>query len=145
MIYQSKKALVLLISNVVIFFYLYFDHLNALRLHSADFLALWGGFFVKLLFILVIANIIVLIVFNLLNDMFSKNKAPTISDERDRLIELRAVRNFCFLLAFGFFLAMAAIAIHQPISTMFTILAFTVLVSDIISYASYIFYYERGY
>lgn len=145
MIYQSKKALVLLVSNVVIFFYLYLGHLNKLQLNQADVLSLWGGFFLTLLLVLVISNIVVLIIFNLLNDMFSKNKAPTISDERDRLIELRAVRNFCFLLAFGFFLAMGALAIHQPISTMFTILAFTVFVSDVISYVSYIFYYERGY
>ncbi|MBO0473082.1 hypothetical protein IGL98_002705 [Enterococcus sp. DIV0840] len=145
MVYQSKKAFVLLIPNVVIFFYLYLDNLNKLHSNQQDFLSLWGVFFFKLLVVLVITNIIVLIIFNLFNNMFSKNKAPTISDERDRLIELRAVRNLCFIFAFGFFLAMAAIAIHQPISTMFTILAFTILVSVFVSYASYIFYYERGY
>lgn len=145
MVYQSKKTFVLLITNVVIFFYLYLDHLNKLHSNQQDFLSLWGVFFLKLLVVLIITNIIVLIIFNIVNNMFSKNKAPTISDERDRLIELRAVRNLCFIFAFGFFLAMGALAIHQPISTMFTILAFTVLVSGTVSYASYIFYYERGY
>jgi len=145
MIYQSKKALVLLISNVAVFFYLYLGHLNKLHSIQVDALSLWGSFFLTLLFFLVITNIAVLVIFNLVNNLLSKNKAPTISDERDRLIELRAVRNLCFLMAAGFFLAMGALAIHQPISTMFTILALTVLVSAVISYASYIFYYERGY
>lgn len=145
MTYQSKKALVVLSTNITIFFFVYLNHLNKLAANDANRLQLWGLFFLKLLGILILSNILVMILFNIINDLFSKNKAPLVSDERDRLIELRAVRNFCFLLSFGFFLSMGALALNQSASMMFTILAFTVLASDIISYLSYIFYYQRGY
>ena len=141
MTYQCKKAVVSLISNVIVFFIL-FNKLNVLANGDSQ---VWGKFFLYLLGVMVATNIVVTLVFNIIHNTFSKYTAPITQDERDQTIELKSVRNFCFLLSFGFFVSMAALAFQQPITTMFAVMAMTVLAASIALYASYIFYYQRGY
>ncbi len=146
MTYYSKKSIISIITQIIIFIAFYPNVLGQLcnqGLPSEESLAIWGKFFLIWLAANIIIKLVVFIIFKIITDTFSKDKEPTIRDERDHLIELKAIRNFCFTFAFGFFLAMATLFFKQPIDIMFTILAFSCLLSGLTLDGSYIFYYER--
>ncbi|MFW6030363.1 MAG: hypothetical protein ACOCRO_08930 [Halanaerobiales bacterium] len=86
-----------------------------------------------------------MLVFNIINTKITKEKVPLISDERDRLIELKVTRNYACVFCFGFFIAMGVLIISQSLSMMFNIIAFVILISGLVVEASNIFFYERGF
>lgn len=146
MTYYSKKAIVSGISSIAVFIFFYLDVIGktaSLSEGSFAFLKQWGMFFIFLLLAEVVVKIVVMIIFNIIHSMITRESEPTIVDERDQLIELKAVRNFCFTFATGFFLAMSALALNQPINVMFLILAFSFIIAGTMLEASYVFYYER--
>lgn len=146
MTYYSKKAIVSGISSIAVFIFFYLDVMEktaSLSVGSFASLKQWGMFFIYLLLAEIAVKIIVMIIFNMINTMITRESEPTIVDERDQLIELKAVRNFCFTFAAGFFLAMSALALNQPMNVMFLILAFSFITAGTILEASYVFYYER--
>ncbi|MGY3778768.1 hypothetical protein [Isobaculum melis] len=146
MTYYSKKAILSGISSIVVFIFFYLDVIGKTALLSVDSLAVakqWGMFFVYLLLAEIVVKIVVMIIFNLINTMMTRESEPKIVDERDQLIELKSVRNFCFTFAIGFFLAMSALALNQSINMMFVILAFSFIIAGTILEASYVFFYER--
>lgn len=146
MTYYSKKALVSLITNIIVFISFYpnvLRQMTVLSPSSPEVPKVWAEFFAILLVASIVIKLIVMILFKIIHSIFSKEKEPQIVDDRDQLIELKAVRNLCFTFATGFFLSLIALIFDQPIETMFKILAYTFLVSGIILEGSYIFYYER--
>ena len=148
MTYHSRKSMVSIITSIIIFIYLYIDILQRIQAVGVESFAapkLWGIFYFKLLAVTIVVKIIIMIIFNIINSIATKEGAPSIIDERDRLIELKAVRNFCFMFSFGFFFAMGALVINQPISMMFNLLALAIVVSGVVLDISYIIYYERGF
>lgn len=146
MTYYSKKAIVSIAGIVLTFIPFYMNIMNQIQLfemESKETLALWGQFFIILLIANIVIRIVIIIIFNIINSIIAKEKEPKIIDERDQIIELKAVRNFCFTFSFGFFLSMAVLIFNAPLTLMFQILAFAFLVSGIILELSYILYYER--
>lgn len=146
MTYYSKKALVSLITNIVVFLSFYpnvLKQMDDLNISSPEIPKVWAEFFVILLVANIVIKIIVMILFKLVHSIFSSEREPKIVDERDQLIELKAVRNLCFIFTAGFFLSLVLVIYNQPIEMMFKILAYTFLASGIILEGSYIFYYER--
>lgn len=148
MTYYGKKAIVSIITTLIVFIYLYLDNIQAIGNISGDMsdvFGLWGLFFVKLLVILIVAQIIITMIFNMINRMITREKEPSVVDERDRNIEMKAIKNFCFVFSFGFFVAMAALMFTHSIGIMFSILAFDVLIAGLVLDISYIIYYNRGF
>lgn len=148
MTYYSRKAIVSIITSIIIFIFLYIgiiQRIQASVIEPDAVLKLWGTFYLKLLAVQIVAKIIIMIIFNIINRITTNEREPSFTDERDRLIELKAVRNFSFVFCFGFFLAMSVLAINQPISIMFNILALDIVVSGVVLDISYIVYYERGF
>ncbi|MFF2911178.1 hypothetical protein [Paenibacillus sp. NPDC057934] len=145
MTYHSKKAIVSILTSLLVFLYLYIDIQGVSSAGVESLPQLWGVFFLKWIVIEVLAKMVILIVFNILNRLATREAEPSFTDERDRMIELKAVRNFCFMFSFVFFVAMGALAIHQPLSAMFNILAIDFFLSGLVLNLSYIFYYQRGY
>ncbi|MFE4709551.1 MULTISPECIES: hypothetical protein [Paenibacillus] len=145
MTYHSKKAIVSILTSLLVFLYLFIDIQGAGSAGVESLPQLWGVFFLKWIVIEVLAKMVILIVFNILNRLATREAEPSFADERDRMIELKAVRNFCFMFSFGFFVAMGALAIHQPLSVMFNTLAIDFFLSGLVLNLSYIFYYQRGF
>lgn len=135
MTYQTKKAIVSLVANVAVFFILLFG----LEVFASGDSQLWGKFFLALLGMMIATNVLVTFTFIIVNNAIGQYAAPKKQDERDRAIELKSVRNFCFLLSFGFFVSMALLALGRPTTAMFTTMAATVLAASIGLYTSYIF------
>ncbi len=146
MTYYSKKAIVSIAGIVLTFIPFYINIMNQIQLfemESKETLALWGQFFIILLITNVGIKIVSIIIFNIINSIIAKEKEPKIVDERDQIIELKSVRNFCFVFSLGFFLAMAVLMFNGPLTLMFQILAFAFPISGIVLELSYILYYER--
>ncbi|GGG59498.1 hypothetical protein [Paenibacillus radicis (ex Gao et al. 2016)] len=145
MTYHAKKASVSVGTSILVFFFLYTGMQGAANEGLDTLSSLWGAFFIKLLVVEVVANIIIIMIFNLINKLATNESSPSFADERDRGIELKAIRNFCFIFCFGFFVAMGALMLHQPLSAMFQILAFDFFISGLVLNLSFIFYYQRGF
>jgi uncharacterized membrane protein len=149
MSYQERRAIVALLGSIVItavysavMFQRYPPEADA---YSPDIFRFWGSFFVILIPVSIVAKIIIAIVFVMINTVATREMESDITDERDRLIEMKAGRNSLYTFALGFILAMAALAVGQPPTTMFILLFVAGLLSDVVSELSLIYFYRRGY
>ncbi len=147
MTHRSKIALFSIVGQAAVFFPLYRTVRQAtdagIPLEAQ--ISLWAAFFLKLLGLSVAVMVVGTILLQALLQIRSKESVFTVTDERDRLIEAQAVRNFCYVFCFGFFFGMLLVVLGQPASLLFHVLAFSYLAAGIALYLSYIFHYERGY
>jgi hypothetical protein len=104
----------------------------------------WGWVVVILVPVSVVANIVVSIVFSMVYAMVTQETASSFSDERDKFIELRALRIALYVFICGFFLAMAALAIGKPPSVMFIILMCSGYGSGLAGNISQLYLYRQG-
>jgi nucleoside recognition membrane protein YjiH len=73
----------------------------------------WGKAFVILIPIAIVAQIIIHIIFAIINKMVTNEDMPTTDDERDKLIELKSIRISHWIFTIGFMLAMGSQAIDM--------------------------------
>jgi VanZ family protein len=90
------------------------------------------------------AKIIIYIIFCIIYRITTNENAPSFSDERDKLIELKAERNSHWVFCLGFLLAMASQVMHMAPSVMFIVLILSGFVSDIFGEVSQLYFYRRG-
>jgi len=104
----------------------------------------WGLAFVILVPVSIIANIAVSIVFSIAYAMATREEASSLADERDKFIELRALRNALYTFTAGFSLAMGSLAIGKPPSVMFIILMGSGYGSGLVVNISQLLLYRQG-
>jgi len=104
----------------------------------------WGVAFVVLVPVSIVANIVVSIIFSVVYAMATQQKASSFADERDKLIELRALRNALFAFTAGFSLAMGSLAIGMPPSVMFIVLMGSGYGSGLVGNISQLYLYRQG-
>jgi hypothetical protein len=121
------------------------DTISTLTIGSEEYFKIWGFFFIKYLGLQVVAKIVSTILANIFTNVTVNEQGPKRIDERDRLIELKSVRNFSFVFGGSFMIAMFSLAFGFGLSTLFTIFAFMMILGELSLQASYIFFYERGY
>jgi len=92
----------------------------------------------------IVVEIIIHIVFAIINKIVTNEDIPEIEDERDKLIELKSIRISHWIFTLGFMLAMGSQAIGMQPWVMFITLIASGFLSGIISEAVKIFYYRRG-
>lgn len=147
MSYHEQKSIVSIISTVLIFI---FYALYVLQKYPEKFppTAADPGFWAAVILILIpistAAKIIISIIFHSIYRTMAGEEEPSFSDERDRLIELKATRISHWIFVFGFLLAMGALVLKMPISIMFLIFIFSGLISDLSGEISQIYFYRRG-
>ncbi len=147
MSFQERRSIVNLVSTILItaFYSAYmvqrFPKGNA---YSPDVFRFWGAFFLILIPVTVIAKIVIYIVFYIVNTIATREEEPSITDERDQLIELKAIRYSLYGFVFGFLLAMGSLVMEMPPSTMFIILICSGLVSEMVSEISQFYFYRSG-
>ncbi len=147
MTHRSKIAIFSILGQTAVFVPLYNE---ASRATTAGIplegqISLWAAFFLKLLGLSVAVTVVGTILLQMILQLRGKESVFTVTDERDRLIEAKAVRNFCYVFCFGFFLGMLLIVLGQSAALLFHAFAFSYLAAGIVLYLSYIFHYERGY
>ena len=104
----------------------------------------WGLVFVVLIPVSIVANIVVSIVFSMAYAMATRQKASSFADERDKFIELQALRNALYAFITGFSLAMGSLAIGMPPSVMFIVLMASGYGSGVVGDISKLYLYRKG-
>jgi hypothetical protein len=104
----------------------------------------WGLAFVVLVPVSIVANIVVSIVFSMAYSMTTRQKASSFADERDKFIELQALRNALYAFITGFSLAMGSLAIGMTPSVMFIILMASGYGSGVVGDISKLYLYRKG-
>jgi len=144
---QERQALVSLLTTLLlaaVFLTYVLPKYPAGNPYSAEVFHFWGLAVVILLPVSIVANIAMSIVFSIVYSMATHEKASSFADERDKFIELRALRNALYVFTFGFFLAMGSLVIEMPPSVMFIVLMGSGYGAGLVGNISQLYLYRKG-
>ncbi len=148
MTYHERRALASLLSAVVmalVYSVYVLQRFPTGNPYSADVFRFWGLVFLIFIPVSIAVNIAIQIVVSMAHAMATREKDTPLSDERDRLIQLRATRNAIYVFMVGFLLAMGSLAIGMPPSVMFIVLIVSGVVTEIVGALSQLYFYRRGF
>lgn len=144
---KEKQIIVTSISMIVIFasysLYVYYKYIAGNFALLDDF-KFWGKAFLMLIPVTIVMQIIIHIIFAIINKIATNEDMDTLSDERDKLIDLKAIRISHWIFTLGFMFAMASLAFGLRPYLMFVILFAFGLVSSLISEIAKIYFYRKG-
>jgi len=144
---QEKQILVSLITSVLILaiysLYVYQKYMVGNMAIINDF-KFWGKAFLFLIPVSIAAQIIIHIVFAIVNKILTNEDISTISDERDKLIELKSVRISHWIFILGFLLAMGSQAFGMQPWVMFITLIFSGFLASVIAEIAKFYFYRKG-
>jgi hypothetical protein len=145
---KEKQILVSLITSIFVpglyAFYVYNHHIAGNLTVINDF-KFWGRAFLSLIPVTIAAQIIVYVVFFIINKIVTHEDVTTITDERDKLIELKAIRISHWIFISGFFLAMGSQAMSMQPHVMFIILILSGFGASVTSEIAKIIFYRKGF
>lgn len=148
MSYQEKRSIVYLISTLLIFgfYYIYVFQVHPQKSFgdTTDF-KFWGITILLIVPAMIVVNIITHIVFNIINAIATREKIPSIEDELDKLVELRANRNAYTTFMLGFMLSMGTQALEMPPYVMFNALVISILAASIMWSSTQFYFYRKGF
>ena len=145
---QERRALVSLLTTLllaVVFLVYALPRYPTGNPYSAEVFHFWGLVVVIFIPVSIAVNIAVSIIFNIVYTMATQEKVSSVADERDKLIELSALRYALYVFAAGFFLAMGALVIGQPPSIMFIVLMCSGYGSGLVGNISQLYLYRKGF
>jgi hypothetical protein len=147
MAFQEKRAIVSFFSTTLVSI-LYFAFIYQ-RYTEGDFttggeLHFWASAILLFIPVQIVAKIIVQVLFIVVNLVVTRENEPKITDEFDKLVDLKATRNFYHVFAFSVFLGMGALVLSQPVTVMFTLIILGMIVGGAILDLSQFIYYRRG-
>lgn len=147
MCYQEKRSIVSAISSILIFtiysIYIYQNYLtgNIDYSHNYEF---WGSVILIFIPVMIVANIIIHIVFIIINKIATDENVPNRSDEMDKIIELKSTRNSHYTFMLGILISMTALVIGYSPMTMFIAITSSMLVACVIGDISQLYFIRRG-
>ncbi len=104
----------------------------------------WGIIFLIYIAASIGVRIIIQIVFHIINAIATREEKVPVTDERDKLITLKATRNSYYVFTGGFVLSVMSLAIGMPVYGIFIAFVATGLLAEIIDNGSQIYYYRKG-
>lgn len=144
---KEKHSLLSIISSALILggyaIYVYSNYISGQEAVLNDF-SFWGKAFLVLIPVSIVAQIILHIVFAIGNKIVTNEDLETATDERDRHIDLKAVRISHWVFIAGFLLAMASQAAGMPVWVMFVLFVLSGFMASAASEIAKIIYYRRG-
>jgi hypothetical protein len=112
--------------------------------YAPDVFQFWGLTVVIFVPVSTVVNIAVSIGVSIAYTMATREKASSFADERDKFIDLRALRMALYVFTCGFILAMGSLAIGAPPSVMFIILMCAGYGSGLVGNISKLYLYRKG-
>ena len=109
MVYQEKRSIVNIISSLLIFAgysYYIFQIKGDQNMPLINDFAFWAKFILILIPVTIVSKIIIYIIFSIINTIATREELPKLTDERDKLIELKSMRNSHFVFIIGFLISM---------------------------------------
>jgi len=144
---KEKRILVSVISTIIILgvysLNVYYKYLAENPELINDF-KFWGKNFLILIPIMIVAQIVIHIIFYIINRIVAKQDIPDITDERDKLIELKAIRVSHVTFCLGFVLAMGSQAIGMQPYVMFLTLIASCFIAGLAESITQIYFYSKG-
>ncbi|MDZ4768111.1 MAG: hypothetical protein SGJ24_03210 [Chloroflexota bacterium] len=104
----------------------------------------WAAVILIFIPVFIVGNVILHIVFSIINTLVTREQEPTITDEFDKLVELKATRNFYHIFMAGFLLSLVTLVAGLPSYVMFLVVIAAVVVAAVMQDISQLFYYRRG-
>ena len=148
MSYRERQAIVSLLTTIlvaVIFFVYVLPRYPAGDAYSVDVFHFWGSAVVVLIPVSIAIRIAAAIAFGIAYSIATREEERSLTDERDKLFELRALRNTVYVFTAGFFLAMVALVIDRPPSVMFILIMASGYLSGVVGDISKLYFYRRGF
>ncbi len=145
---KEKQILVTVISLILIFgcysLYVYNKYI-AENFNIVNDFKFWGKTFLILIPVTIISQIIIHIVFAIINKIVTNEDLSALTDERDKLINLKAIQISHWVFTAGFLLSMVSQVAGMPPYAMFITLVSSGFVSAIASEIAKIYYYRKGF
>ncbi len=149
MSHQERNTIVELVCGLIIFsLYFYFvrQSYQAGMFDGADAGAQIGKLVLWLIFGGIVLNIIGHVLSNVIYKTIKNNtNSSFIIDERDKLIELRAINIGYHIIGAGFIISMIALALGQSIFIVFNGIIFSFAFGTIIEASTKLYLYRRGF
>lgn len=144
---KEKTILVSVVSMILILglysLYVYHKYIAGNPDVINDF-KFWGKAFLILIPVTIVSQIIIHIIFAIINKIVTNEDISSITDERDKLIELKAIRISHWIFIFGFLLSMGSQAVGMQPWVMFITLIFSGFIAAIVSEIAKIYFYRKG-
>ena len=147
MSYQERRSIVSLIGTFVIMAgYLIFvsGKAQAAGPSVSSDIQFWATAILLLIPVYIVFQMVLIILFVIINTVATQREASETADEFDRLVDLKSTRNFYHTFMASFVLSLLAVALGQPPSAMFIILLFGIFAASVVSYGSELYFYRRG-
>lgn len=147
MSFQERRTIFSVVSGwiISIIFGLYLHNYYGEQLWSTpvDF-PFWGKVFVIFIGVSIGARIIVHIIFHIIYKMATNDSDIDVTDERDKLIELKSERISHWFFILGFILAMWSLTWEVPHYYWFIIFFLGGLLSELVGAIATIYFYRKG-
>lgn len=148
MYHREKQILVSLVNIILILgsysLYVYSRYIadNPAILNDFKF---WGKAYLILIPVAIVAQIIIHIIVFMINKIVTNEDAPVIADERDKLIELKAIKLAHWTFIAGFILSMGSQAMGMQPWVMFITLIYSGFLAAIVSETAKLYFYRKGF
>ena len=152
MSYQESRSLTNIISTILITgiysLVVYQRYLNGVA-DTTDVFRFWALTILIFIPISIVARIIIMIIFSIINAAIQTAKGEEadeleITDERDKLIELKATKISLIVFSIGFILALVTQITSMSHHMFFIVLIIFGVISEIVSETMTIIYYRKG-
>ncbi len=147
MSYPEKESIINIFSGLLITsifsWIIYQRHLNGNFDLTTDFKT-WGVIFLIFMGVSIVARIIIYIIFHIINTIATQETDLPVTDERDKLIKLKATRNSHYAFMLSFIFGFILLAVGWPVYTLFIVFVVSGLISEIVENGSQLYYYRRG-
>jgi len=145
--HHEKQSIVSIIGSVLVIgfysLYVYRNYIQADMGLLNDF-QFWGKSFLYLIPVAIVVQIVIQILFAIGNRIITQEDLPDITDERDKLIELKSIRISHWIFTAGFMLAMGSLAMGMKPYVMFLTLISSGFVASLASEVAKIIWYRKG-
>ena len=145
---KEKQILASIIGSVLTLgaysLYVYHKHIAANPAVIDDF-KFWGKAFLILIPVGIAVQIVIHIIFAIVNKIATGEDIPTVDDERDKLIEPKSISISHWLFTLGFSLVMGSPALGMRPWVMFAVLLGSGFLASVIAEAARIGFYRRGH
>lgn len=145
---QEKRSIISIFTTLLIFVIYYFNIMGVYFGNSTDTtyqFRFWAIVILLLVPIMIVAKVILYVLYSITKTVATREPEPSFqTDERDKLIDLRAVRNFFYVFIGGFLLAMGAMVMEMNPDVMFNIFLFSLILAMVVTDLTKFYFYRKG-
>lgn len=148
MSFQEKRNLVYLLSTILVFGAYGLYIWQGFRDRTLDALtppSYWATTILILVGVGIVVSVVLLIAFYIVHTIQTRKEEPDITDEMDKVIELKAVRNAYYFFMLGFLVALVTVALGQPLFVMFNVFVLFLFLSQAAWVLTTLYFYRRGF